>query len=371
MDNVSILILRLLTLIVLVGFLPVCTFTYFAYRLGQRKLEIERILRVLNITSDYRKIYTQDIGRMHFIVSVLFTMSIATMGLSVLLLSNELGLAKTPSILLAGTQLAKVDCGAGSDCLVAYQNGALLAFGLGFLGAYIWGLQGIFRRYSMNDLLPIAFYHFGLRMILSSFIALLIYHAVGGFSYEFSSSKQDAQVLLPTSDGVLIVTVFLLGMFPQRGVRWLTGKIGLSGGDNHPTVRNLSLNMIEGMTSYDIFRLEELGIDTCYDLASADFIPLLLKTSYGARELIDWLLQAKLCVCFGDATGELRARGIRTITDFAGLDDSDLENLAKETTLMLPSLQKANGMSVSDHNIERLKRAAELLGHYWEGDEAQ
>ena len=371
MDSVSIFVFRLLMIVVLVGFLPVCAYTYFAFRIGQRKLEVERILRVLNITSDYRKIYTQDIGPMHFFVSVLFTMSISIAGLSALLLSKELGLGDTPSLLLAGTQLDNTSCGSDNSCLVAYQQGALLCFGLGFMGAYIWGLQGIFRRYSMNDLLPIAFYHFGLRMILSSFIALLIYHAVGGFSSDLSNSGQDSQMMTPNTDGVLIVTVFFVGMFPQQGLRWLSNKIGFTGHDTHPTVRNLSLNMIEGMTAYDIFRLEELGIDTCYDLANADFIPLLLKTSYGSRELIDWLLQAKLCVRFGESIEELRARGIRTITDFDGLDDAYLENLAKETTLTLPSLQKATRASVSDQNIERLKRAAELLGHYWEGDDTQ
>jgi hypothetical protein len=35
---------------------------------------------------------------------------------------------------------------------------------------------------------------------------------------------------------------------------------------------------------------------------------------------------------------------------------------------MLPGLKQACRKSVSDQNIERLKRAAELLGHYWEGD---
>jgi hypothetical protein len=174
-------------------------------------------------------------------------------------------------------------------------------------------------------------------------------------------------MLTPTTDGILIVTVFLVGMFPQQGIRWLTSRIAFSDHDSHPSVRNLPLNMIEGMTPYDIFRLEELGIDTCFDLANTDFIPLLLKTSYGARELIDWILQAKLCVHFGDATGELRNRGIRTITDLDNIDELHLESLAKETTLMLPRLQQATRISVSDHNIARLRRAAELLGHYWEG----
>jgi len=361
------LILRCLTLMVLVGFLPVCAYTYYTYRIGQRKLEIKRILRVLNIQTEYRDIYVQDIGRMHFFVAVMFTMSIATAGLASLLLSSELHLADKATLLLSGSQLTNLECLPKSDCLIAYQHGALLAFGLGFLGAYIWGLQGIFRRYSMNDLMPIAFYHFGLRMLLSSFIALLIYHAVGGFNGDVSGTKEGSTSLLPTSDGALIILLFLVGMFPQKGLRWLKSKIGFDSND-HPSVRPLPLNMIEGMSPYDIYRMEELGIDTCYDLANADFVPLLLKTSYGARELIDWLLQAKLCVRFGDGTLELRERGIRTVTDFAGLDDEYLETLAKETSLMLPSLKQATQLSVADSNIDRLKRAAERLGHYWEED---
>ena len=63
--------------------------------------------------------------------------------------------------------------------------------------------------------------------------------------------------------------------------------------------------MIEGVESHDTLRMEELGIDSCYDLATADFVPLLLKTPYSARQLIDWILQAKLCVYFGDTVKDL------------------------------------------------------------------
>jgi hypothetical protein len=371
MDDSLVLIFRLVAMVVLVGFLPVSAFTYFTYRLGQRKIETERILRVLGITSTYRNIYVQDIGKMHFSVAVLFTVSVATIGLASLILSNELGLADSPSLLLAGTQLSNPECDAGSACLRNYQHGAMLAFGLGFLGAYLWGMKGVLQRYSMNDLLPLAYYHFGLRMILASFVALIIYHAVGGFSADYAKSGEDATTtLIPTGDGVLIATVFFVGMFPQRGIRWLTSKIGF-GSNGHASVKALPLNMIEGMNQYDIFRLEELGIDTCYDLANADFIPLLLKTSYGARELIDWLLQAKLCVRFGDNIVDLRAHGIRTLADLEGLDDSQLESLSKETSMTFYSLQNATLNTGSDQNSDRLMRAAELLSSYWEGDKRE
>lgn len=365
MEEASILLYRVLTLLVMVGFLPVCAYTYYTYRLGQRKVEIERILSILEITSDYRKIYVQDIGRMHFAVAVLFTVSVATVGFAALLLSNELGLGEASTLLLAGTR--NVGDGCDITCLRDYQHGALLAFGLGFLGAYVWGLQGLFRRYSMNDLLPIAFYHYGLRMILSAFIALLIYHAVDGFSGSSAGVPDSSQLPVPSRDGMLLVTVFLVGMFPQRGLRWLGSKVSLFGNEGHSTVKPLPLDMIQGMTSYDIFRLEEHGIDNCYDLANADYIPLLLKTSYGARELIDWILQAKLCARFGDAIEELRAIGIRTIADLDGLDDNDFEELSKQTPLTINSLHRAVRGSIRDQNIDRLERAASLLGQYWEG----
>lgn len=386
--DVTILVFRVLTLVVLVGFLPVCAYAYFAYRIEQRELEIKRILDVLKIESIYREVHLQDIAPRHFYIAVMFTMVVTAGGLSTLLLASELALYEEPSLLLAGMRMNDAGCDVGSKCLAAYQQGALLVFGFGFLGAYVWGLQGIFRRYSMNDLLPITFYRFSLRMILASLIALLIYHALGGFSYEAGTTGStptgevaaplaDDRVALavamvdmfqPTRDGILIVTSFLVGMFPQQGIRWLGNKISIIREQRHPSVRDLPLGMIEGMTNYDIFRLEELGIDTCYDLANTDFIPLLLRTSYGARELIDWILQAKLCVRFGSATEELRARGIRLITDLEGHDENFLQALATETSLTLPSLKHDMETSVSDQNIRRLKRAAELLSHYWEGD---
>lgn len=362
------LIYRVLVIGVLAGFLPLSAITYYTYRLGQRKLEIRRILRILDITSDYKNIYTCDIGRKHYAVSVLFAMSITILCLSSLFLSVELGLGEVPNLFLGSSFVDYRGNPANLNLLQQYQQGALMAFGVGFLGAYLWGLQSIIRRYSMNDLLPVAYFRFGLRMIFSSVIAILIYHALGGFSGDYAGPNTGNELFIPTSDGLLLLLVFLVGMFPQRGVRWITSKINFSAYDQHPSVEPLPLDMIEGMTSYDKDRLEEMGIDSCYDLATADFIPLLLRTPYGSRELINWLLQAKLCVRFGAAVEELRKQGFRTIADLEGLDDAYLEQLSKDSSLNLSSLQRATHATQSDHNITRLKRAAESLGKYWEGE---
>jgi len=355
----KLLFYRLAVMGVLIGFLPLTAMTYYTYRLGQRKLEIQRILQVLGITSEYRKIHQYDIGGRHFALAVLFACLVAAIGLATLLLGSELGLARSPNLLLGGSLIHN-----DADAMETYQKGALMAWGMGFLGAYLWGLQNIFRRYAMNDLLPVAYYHFGLRMITASVVALLIYHVVGGFTSDQLVGGDGSEASM--AGGLLLVTVFLVGMFPQRGIRWLGQHAGSLMQPHRSAARELPLEMIEGMTAYDKDRLAELGIDSVFDLATADFIPLLLKTPYGSRELIDWILQAKLCARFGEAVTELRLQGFRTIVDLENLDDAYLEQLALDTPLTLCGLKRAARATASDHNIERLKQAAEALGRYWE-----
>lgn len=366
----TLLLYKSLFITLLVALLPLCAITYYQYRLKQRRLEVDRILNILKIFSEYREMHSYDISPFHFGFSVVFAMMFSVIGLSVLFLSAELGLAAKPNLILGGSLMGSTSCDVPSPCY-AYQQGALLIYGLGFMGAYIWGLQGIFRRYSLNDLLPITFYKFGLRMITASVMSLLVYHAVGGFEGGFATRiKLDdigSEVLPLTSNGLLMLAAFFIGMFPQRGIKWLSSHVSFLSIEKHPAVRSLPLEMIEGITAHDKQRLEELGIDTCYDLSAADFIPLVLKSPYGSRELIDWLLQAKLCVRFGESVIELREHGIRIITDLKGLDDAYLEQLSKETTLKFPGLQRAARLTETDPNIRRLNLAAEALGHYWEG----
>jgi hypothetical protein len=103
-----------------------------------------------------------------------------------------------------------------------------------------------------------------------------------------------------------------------------------------------------------------------YDLATADFVPLMLKTPYSARQLIDWMLQAKLCVYFGDAVKHLRVQGFRTVIDLAQLTPKEIEALAAETALTKSALEHAQ-QSVTHEaaELERLREAGQVLGTFW------
>jgi hypothetical protein len=123
--------------------------------------------------------------------------------------------------------------------------------------------------------------------------------------------------------------------------------------------------MIEGIETHDVLRMEELGVDTCYDLATADFVPLLLKTPYSGRQLIDWILQAKLCVYFGENVKELRRYGIRTLIDLEALSPEEIETLPHDTSVTTNVLTRAIASVRNNPEIARLREVGQLLGMFW------
>ena len=122
--------------------------------------------------------------------------------------------------------------------------------------------------------------------------------------------------------------------------------------------------MIEGIGSYDQMRLEELGIESCHDLANADFIPMVLKTSYSARELTDWILQAKLFVVCGEAVKDLRQQGVRNILALADMKQDEVLELAKQTSASESSLKRAQEYAARDPEIARLRVVSGRLSEF-------
>src|SRR3712207_4852418 len=70
------------------------------------------------------------------------------------------------------------------------------------------------------------------------------------------------------------------------------------------------------MDIYERTRLEEEGITGVQALARHDLVDLILSSRIPVPRLIDWLDQALLFQHAKAAFGQLRARGIRTATDF-------------------------------------------------------
>lgn len=376
-DFSTMTIFKLIGMGVLYLFLPFTALSYCFSRRRRRIAEVTRILKILKLDTDpdYSKACKPEQLVCYF-WAVAYASFVTFVGLTLLFLATEIGFPKGefPHVRLGGVDFAQegsrpvpVPPSAEEAKLTGEafpQKGSRLVFGMAFLGAYIWGLQHVFRRYSLNDLTSSVYYGFSMRMILAAIIALVIYNA-----YTALAGSGDSKGGITAN--VWPAMAFLIGMFPQRGLRWLTEKFPMLSPESDPSVREAPLEMIEGIEIHDIMRLEEVGIDTCYDLATADFVPLVLKTPYSARQLIDWILQAKLCAYFGEAVKDLRLHGIRTVIDLYTLDQGrdKIEELAKATTVTKLALECAC-MSVKkeeeSNEIKRLRKAGQLLGRFCE-----
>ncbi len=361
---------KIALLISFVMFIPISAACYFYSRNTQRATAVKRYLEILKIKKI--DLFQHQHPKLSLSVAVFFVTFLSACFWGLILFGAESGITKTPNYLLGGASIIGLDAKIDTMKIHQYQSGALLTFSMAFLGAYLWGIQNITRRYSMNDLIPAAYYNIGTRMIYAGILALVFFH--------LSKSTPDllSTVLVSTPDSGKADTVtanstsllmpaiaFLIGMFPQRGLRWLTLKFSIFTQQPNPTVRDLPLEMIEGISMYDRVRLQELGIESCFDLANMDYIPYLFKSPYTPRTLINWILQAKLCIYFGEHVKELREHGIHNAWQLKSFDENALKELVKTTSLTEDTLLKVKNQIAGDKEIERLIEVQLKLSQYW------
>jgi hypothetical protein len=336
---------KLMAVAVLYAFIPLSAVTYYFSHRTRRIIEVDRVLALLNVDPAYRKAYAPD-RVSSYLGAVAYLSTVAGIGLTLVFFSHEIGFVggEFPTVMLGDVEFP--------------QKGSRVVFAMAFLGVYLSGLQHIYRRYATTDLAPTVYFGVSMRMIAAAIVALVIYNAYAALSGGGDSNGGVTATIWPA-------LAFLIGVFPQRGLRWLTDRLPILAPKEDFSVRAAPLEMIEGIEAHDVLRLEELGIDTCYDLATADFVPVLLKTPYSARQLIDWILQAKLCVHFGDSVKDLRRLGIRTMVDLEPLTEAELESLPAETTVTAPVLFRAREAVTKSAELHRLRELGQMLGMFW------
>jgi hypothetical protein len=192
----------------------------------------------------------------------------------------------------------------------------------GFLGAYFYVLNMVFRRYVRSDLGPKAYNHISFRlvttMVLVQVLNLLPLTASG-----------DGQ---PASTGVLVFA-FFAGIVPETALVAIQDFLKSSRmlQQRMPSLQEqCPLTELEGITLYDRARLLEEGIENVENLAHHNLVDLMLWTRIPTERLLDLLDQAILYLhvgrprpAQGDGEGfpvrddleTLRRYGIRTATD--------------------------------------------------------
>lgn len=176
----------------------------------------------------------------------------------------------------------------------------------GFLGAYFFALLTVLHRYVRRDLKPSAYATITVRV----FIAVIIGWVA-------------AELLTPDVASVL---AFFAGIVPESGVavahEIFRSRVGTfrilpdSYEEKHPLTR------LEGISFYDLARLEDEGLTNVQSIAHHDLIDLMIETRIPVPRIIDWVDQAILYLHVhrmqeegDDWMKRLNGLGIRNATD--------------------------------------------------------
>jgi hypothetical protein len=174
-----------------------------------------------------------------------------------------------------------------------------------FVGAYVFILQDLTRRYFRDDLKPGAYISAVVRVI----VVAMIVTAVNQVWPDGDRAK--------TAEAVF---AFLVGFFPESGLRLLVASLTRPLARLFPSVgAEYPLHEIDGLSIWYEARLLEEGIEDIQNLTTANLVDVMLRTRVPLNRLVDWLDQGFLFLHLPnqghDRRRALLQLGIRTASD--------------------------------------------------------
>src|SRR3546814_17295440 len=103
-------------------------------------------------------------------------------------------------------------------------------------------------------------------MIFAAIIALMVYHMLPDIADPTGAESSIGSSFLPA-------LAFLIGIFPQRALQYLTDRLNTILAPADGKAREVPLEMIQGITVNDPLRLAAAGIETCFNPAPPAFVP--------------------------------------------------------------------------------------------------
>lgn len=234
------------------------------------------------------------------------------------------------------------------------------ALTFGFLGAYFFVLQMLFRRYLAGDLNPKPYINATVRMVVVFVLSLLLN------TIDISIMEQHWIHLL----------AFVAGVFPLPVFQWFLHAIA----ENVPRFKELDmirgpLTDIDGINIWHEDRLLEEGVENIQNLATAALDELIVHTNFYPEQLVHWIDQALLYTQVGKQWKEcLYCVGIQTATDLYNADPACLvKALSNKTPCQVK--QNENAQPLTDEEVKAvlctMKKALEdmpnlfCIRDYW------
>lgn len=320
------------------GFMPLMTISYFRLMMGKKQRKYDKAMHEMGITSN-RKIKDTYSPAKYFL-PVTFVTIICFLGIGNIIFADRVVAGINDSLLLTGA-----DFGRANKPLINQSFGVV---SWAFIGSFIWSAQNVLRRMINVDLVPSVFYTAGVRILLAVAVALVVSFLIGEHGatayVNFNSS-------LP---GI----AFLTGMFPERMLTYLnkTYEKYISREDIKMNYDTLSLDNVQGMSLAHKERLAEMSIDNAQNLATASLTQMLIETPYEARQLLDWIGQAKLLCYAQNDIQKVRSAGIRTVYDLQKGEKSNnlLQRISDQVGIHSPLLHVLKEQIEDDEGIKAL-----------------
>jgi hypothetical protein len=165
------------------------------------------------------------------------------------------------------------------------------------LGAYVFNFGFLARRGYMADVTKNAFWSCVNRLIFSV-----------GFGIALSMATSTKSWGLGTES--VGFAAFAVAFIPRIALSWLRRAGTNYFGQQDDSIKELSLQLIQGIDIWKVARLEEEGIESIQNLATANAVTLAAKMHYPLRTIVDWVDQAIFIQRFPEKFKVLPALGI-------------------------------------------------------------
>ena len=195
-------------------------------------------------------------------------------------------------------------------------------FTFGFLGAYFFTINMIYRRYVRADLTTKTYAYITMRLL----VTLVLVWTISALPQFRTGSALETG---------LFIVAFIIGIFPETGMALIQDQFRAITRQKLDR-DSFSLTRLEGINLYDRARLLEEGIENIENLAHHNLMELIARTRIPTPRLVDMFDQAILYLHLGleadeneengskgkeDPRDLLKSLGVRTATDLIKCKD--------------------------------------------------